>query len=292
MSRNVLIVANPYSGRKKSIETVIGFKEYLDSQDIPYDFYYTSKQRNAQKTVEHFVKKEHTDLVILGGDGTINEAVNGIGNHQIPISIIPTGTGNDFSKMLHIGKKKREQFETAVHATPKNVDAGLCNDRIFMNGVGVGFDGEIVVEMMNNSTMLSGQAAYYYHVMRILSTYKEREFNYQIDGEPFYKKLILLTIANGTTFGGGFKLTPTARIDDGFLNVCQIERLSPAKRYLNVLRLQNGTHGALEAVTFFETREVKIDESPLLNAHIDGEYMGKPPFNISVLPGKFQFRTN
>lgn len=292
MKRNVLIVANPYSGPKKSIETVIGFKEYLDAQDIPYDFYYTSKQRNAQKTVQHFIKDDHSDLVILGGDGTINEAVNGIGDKDIPISIIPTGTGNDFCKMLDLGKKLKDKFETAAHANPKSVDAGLCNDRIFMNGVGIGFDGEIVVEMMNNSTMLTGQAAYYYHVVRILSTYKEKEFNYQIDGEPFYKKLILLTIANGTTFGGGFKLTPDAKIDDGFLNVCQIERLSPAKRYLNVLRLQNGTHNALKAVTFYESKEVKIDESPILNAHIDGEYLGKPPFNISVLPGRFRIRTN
>ena len=290
MEKRILIITNPSSGLKRSVETVINFKEYLDIRDIPYDFYYTSAKKNAQVTVSEQIKEHHTDVVILGGDGTINETANALVNRPVPISIIPTGTGNDFVKMIKVGKKEKEKFETAVYGTLKTIDAGICNDRIFMNGVGVGFDGEIVVEMLRNKTFLSGQPAYYYHVLRILSTYKERPFHYYLDGEEFKNNLILLTIANGTTFGGGFKLTPDAKLDDGFLDICEVGKLSPTRRYLNIAKLQKGTHTKLKAINIYKSKSVKIEESQILNAHIDGEYMGKPPFDIKVLPGKFQVR--
>ena len=290
MSRNLLIVANPYSGTKKTVETTIGFKEYLDGLDVAYDFYYTAKQKDGKATVEQYLQKNHTDLVILGGDGTVNECVNGLGDKDLPITIIPTGTGNDFSKMLNLPKKRKDQFHLALNGDLKRIDAGICNERIFMNGVGIGFDGEIVKEMLQNKTILSGQSAYYYHVLRILSTYKERHFEFSLDGEEFQKDLILLTVAKGTTFGGGFKLTPNAQPDDGFLDVCEIAKLSPAKRYLNVLRLQNGTHNSLKAVNLYKVKSVTLDANPLLNTHIDGEFLGNPPFEINVLPGRFEVR--
>ncbi len=231
-----------------------------------------------------------SDVIIIGGDGTINEAVNGLA-YDIPVSIIPAGTGNDFTKNITLGKTQEEVFQTAVDGKVTRTDLGKCNERLFLNGVGIGFDGQIVEDMASKRVpLLKGHAAYYYHVLRILGSYKVKPFDFDVDGKPLKKDLILLTIGNGTTFGGGFKLMPEAKIDDGLLEVCEIGDLSPWKRFLNIHRLSNGSHGDLKMVEFHRAKNVRIEASELLYAHIDGERLGQPPFNIEIQPEFLQLR--
>ena len=104
--------------------------------------------------------------------------------------------------------------------------------------------------------------------------------------------MILLTVGKGTTFGGGFQLTPHAKLADGNLAICTIGTLSPLMRFLKIHTLQNGTHDRLKAVSLYHARKITIGANPLLEAHIDGEYFNKPPFQISVLPAALQIRTS
>lgn len=289
MSRKLFILANRTAGSKKAESLVADLRSFLESAGLSYEIYDTDATKSATKTLE-MLDDSFTDLVIVGGDGTINEAINGL-TADIPVSIIPSGTGNDFVKNVNLGRKGREQLETAVHGTIKQVDVGLCNDRKFLNGVGIGFDGQIVEDMFSKRVLLlKGHAAYYYHVLRILGSYKEKQFTYEIDGKKEEKELILLTIGNGTTFGGGFKLMPEAKIDDSLLEVCAIGKLAPLLRFLNVNKLSNGTHGKMDMVHFYQADTVRVGENPLLFAHIDGERMGQPPFELKVLPGALKLR--
>ena len=98
---------------------------------------------------------------------------------------------------------------------------------------------------------LSGQVKYYFHVLHILASYKYRDYQLDIDGTQSSAKLISLSITNGTTFGGGFKLSPNAKIDDGYLDICTIGEISSLKRFLNIPRLQKGSHGVLKEVNFY-----------------------------------------
>ncbi len=262
----------------------------MEAQNLSFEFHDTEQTYSARKTVSEKLDNTFTDLIIIGGDGTINETVNGL-THDIPVSIIPTGTGNDFVKMINIGKSREDHFKTAVEGAVKKIDLGLCDDRKFVNGIGIGFDGQIVEDMVEKKVpVLSGHAAYYYHVLRILGGYRERAFSYQVDHKSLTKDLILLTIGNGSTFGGGFKLMPNAKLDDGLLEVCEIGKLSGFKRFLNIHKLSNGTHGSMKMVDFHQAKSVKVAENPLLFAHIDGERMGQPPFEIKVLPKALNIR--
>ena len=102
--------------------------------------------------------------------------------------------------------------------------------------------------------------------------------------------MILLTVGNGTTFGGGFKLMPEAKIDDGLLEICEIGKISGLRRFLNVNKLSGGTHGSLKEINFYQAKSVKIEANDMLFAHIDGERMGQPPFEIRILPKALQLR--
>lgn len=289
-SRKIFVVWNPAAGGNGK-KVVNEFVHFIGDQHA-FEVHDTRETKNATILLEEKLDETFTDLVIIGGDGTINESVNGL-NHDIPVSIIPAGTGNDFIKNVNLGKRKEDHFETALNGKIKRIDLGQCNDRLFVNGVGIGFDGQIVEDMESKRVpLLTGHAAYYYHVLRILGGYKEKPFSYQIGEEKISKELILLTIGNGTTFGGGFKLMPEAQIDDGLFEVCEIGKLSGLKRFLNIHRLSNGSHGVLNAVNFYRTNEIMVEENPLLFAHIDGERMGQPPYTIKILPAHLQIRVS
>lgn len=288
MSGSFLVVANPAIHGGKSQRIIADFKEFLEAQPVDFEIRTTTPQLNAKAVVSEYFN--HDNLIIIGGDGTINEAVNGL-NKRVPVGIIPAGTGNDFVKNIAIGSSQEEIFMTSIRGASKEIDLGICNDRIFLNGVGVGFDGQIVANMINKRLpLLTGQAAYYYHVLQILSTYQSKDFELLVDGNQSTKKLLLLTIANGTTFGGGFKLTPNADLSDGFLDVCEIGEINALRRFLNIHRLQAGTHGILNEVSHYQAKQVVLEKNPLLQGHIDGELLGQPPFTISVLPGALTIR--
>lgn len=285
-----MLIANPKAGNNRALHVAKKALQFFQEKDIYCQLEETSAKQNAQKVAEQHLATEHTDLVVIGGDGTINEAVNGMGAHQATLSILPCGTGNDFIKNIDIGRNLEEQLNTALNGQQLEIDLGLCNGRKFLNGVGIGFDGQIVRDMLHRKTWLRGHAAYYYHVLRILASYKERSFDFLLDGAQSKKDLILMTIGNGTTFGGGFKLTPDAKLDDGYLDICLIRPISAARRFLNVPRLSNGTHLKLDEIEVVRVKTLKVEENTLLEGHIDGEHLGKPPFSISLLPRALKIR--
>lgn len=288
--RKIFVVWNPFAGGKTKAH-IKKLADALTSNEIKYQVFDTHESKSALKTVAAHLDQTFTDLIVVGGDGTINESINGL-KSDIPVAIIPSGTGDDFIKNVSIGKSVDEHIETAINGKVIRIDLGLCNDRKFVNGVGIGFDGQIVEDMTAKPVrFLKGHAAYYYHVLRILGGYREKPFRFSLDdGQLREKDLILLTIGNGTTFGGGFKLMPEARIDDGVLEICEIGKISPLRRFLNISKLSNGTHGSLKEVTFHKSKEVIVEKNNHLFAHIDGEKMGNPPFNIKVLQEALQLR--
>lgn len=289
MKRKIFIIWNPFAGGK-ALKICKALSDVMNQKEIDYQVFDTNESKSATKTVSEFLDESFTDLIIIGGDGTINESVNGL-KYDIPVSILPAGTGDDFIKNLSIGKTLDEQIRTAIDGEIKPIDLGQCNDRKFVNGVGIGFDGQIVEDMASKRVpLLKGHAAYYYHVLRILGGYRERLFNYQIDGQSYKKDLILLTVGNGTTFGGGFKLMPEAKIDDGLLEICEIGKVSGLRRFLNINKLSGGTHDSLKEVNFYKSKRVFIDKNSMLYAHIDGERMGQPPFEIRILPRALRLR--
>lgn len=288
--RKIFIIANPISGKLKSPRILKSLIKVLEEKNIDYQTFETKKQTNAWHIVQKSLDATFTDLIVVGGDGTINEAVNGL-IYDIPIGILPAGTGNDYVKALRLGVNINSQIQTAIFGEPCLVDVGICNGRKFLNGVGIGFDGQIVADMLQKRTMIHGPAKYYYHVLKNLAGFQAQNFTYSLDDiKQESRSLILLCISKGTTFGGSFRLAPDAHLTDGKLHLCQIGDMPPPQRFLNVNRLQSGTHIDLKEVKMDVATHVKIDGPASLNAHIDGEYFGHPPFEINVLPGAIRVR--
>ena len=173
--KKYFILVNPVAGNGTFLNRIEKIKDEFAYHNVSYEIHFTEKNQKADSLVhKHFDEKIHSDLLIIGGDGTINEAINGLKTTKIPISIISVGTGNDTIKHIQSQTDFSSQLNTVFNGRIINIDAGICNGRLFLNGVGIGFDGKVVERMVEKGKKFQGYLAYMSEVLRILLTYKEK----------------------------------------------------------------------------------------------------------------------
>jgi YegS/Rv2252/BmrU family lipid kinase len=285
------VIVNPTAGKGRNLDKLDRIKSEFIARSVPYDLYFTTEQRKADSITHELLQNNpYSDILILGGDGTINEVANGLGRQRIPLSVISFGTGNDTIKHVQQNLDFGAQLHAAFEGQIIQIDAGSCNGRLFLNGVGIGFDGKVVERMAAKGKKFQGYVSYLAEVLSILLTYREKEIRANFNGHEFQEKVLLMTIAKGTTFGGGFMINPYAHSNDGLLDICVIGKIPKWMRINYVLKMKKGGHRHLGQVSFYKSRELLVDKNPFVVAHMDGEFIGNPPFYIKVLPQVISFR--
>ena len=281
--RNIAIICNPKSGKGKPLQLLPLFENFITQ----HQFNYQSFTGNLPNNLNNF-----TDLVIMGGDGTINYTLNHFKHINIPVAMISCGTGNDIATLLLGNTSTQQQFETALFGAIQKVDAGMCNHKLFINGVGIGFDGWVVKRLLAKN-LLRGKAAYYSTVISLLLFYNETKVSINIDGEHNETNLFMLSAANGKTYGGGFKIAPLAEVNDGLLEIIVVDKLPVLKRLKYLPVIENGKHlnKPLPFLTYKTGKKITVQSTQKLKAHLDGEYMEANHFEIEVLPQFLSVRT-
>ena len=206
-----------------------------------------------------------------------------------PIALFKGGTGNDFATGLYGSASAEETLEIALRATPRAVDAGLCNGRIFLNMFGAGFDGE-VLKGMATIRRLGSFLGYYSAVIRTILFYREPIFEISVDGTaPSREMLLLLLVNNAATTGGGFRVSPYARIEDGVLDLVTVDSLPVLQRLRYLPMIRKGQHMDLPFVHHRGVSRLHVRSALPMLAQLDGELVQSGEFDIRVLPGKFRF---
>jgi YegS/Rv2252/BmrU family lipid kinase len=226
---------------------------------------------------------------IVGGDGSLNYFINFYNSIEIPIVIFKGGTGNDFATKLYGKISTGEQINKVCGAESKFVDAAECNGRKFINGVGIGFDGE-VLKSINSIRLLGGHLGYLWIVIRKIFSFKEKSFQIQCDNRTLSDKFLLVMITNSTTTGGGFIVSPEATIDDGKLNLVLCKPLPVFKRLKNLPIIEKGKHLSKDFIVHKELTYIKIECEKETLAQIDGELISARSFDIKVLAGHYLFK--
>lgn len=282
--RKILLVINPRAGRS-SYEARLEYieKKFRDSS-LKFERFFTQKDGAGILARKIQADPQFSELVVLGGDGTLNYAVNELLSKPLPISIVSNGTGNDSVKSLHGEMNFENQVEIAIRGKLSRFDLGICNGKAFINGFGIGFDGQVVKEMIGRINKRGSHLDYLMTVLRIVAGFKEKSLRFTIDGKAFKRTVLLMTISNGTTFGGGFVINPFAKANDGLFDVCILNEISPLKRFWHLPKLKTGAHQKLKESEFLQGKRIHIEASDQLVAHLDGEFIGHPPFDISIVP--------
>ena len=279
-SFNIAIVCNARAGSGYAEHLARQLQELLESQHIPCTVF-------MDNWPAHFTG--FSDVFILGGDGTLNHFINRYPNISIPLSVFKGGSGNDFGWKLYGNLSFEAQVRRALASSPQPVDAGSCNGRLFLNGVGVGFDGE-VVRSMGRKRIIAGHLAYLGTVVRKIFFYREKILELEYNGCTERDRYFMVSIANGSRYGGGFMVAPQALVNDGWLDLVIIRKIHPLKRFFYLPRVEKGKHISLPFVKAEKVKQVIIRANESLAAHVDGELIEGNEFIIELLPGRFLFR--
>jgi YegS/Rv2252/BmrU family lipid kinase len=290
IKRNALLVINPFAGKSSYKSRLAYLEEKLGEAQLKFGHFFTEHDGKGKLARHLESNRNFSEIIVMGGDGTLNYAINELLGCQLPMSIVSNGTGNDSVKSLHGERNFEKQVEIAIHGVTQSFDLGLCNGRAFVNGLGIGFDGLVVEKMSKRKKKQGGHLDYLLTVLKTVAGFREKDLSFTLDGKKFTRKILLMTVSNGTTFGGGFVINPHARSNDGMLDVCVLKEISPLARFWHLPKLKTGSHDALQACEFYKARNVLIAPSNELVAHLDGEYFGHPPFDISILPKAIQVR--
>ncbi len=222
----------------------------------------------------------YEEVWVMGGDGTFNYFVNRYPTCSLPIGLFKGGTGNDFYWKLFGDCSRESHLATILTGVSRRFDAGQVNDMLFLNGVGIGIEGE-VLRSMEAIRYIKGGLGYYLAAIPALFRFK----HYRISGRPVF----LCMVFNSSRAGGGFHFFPMASIEDGELDMMICEPLPVWKRLFYMPIIQSGKHVGLPFLGFSRVRQQTIACDRLLRAQVDGEVLESTTFEFQVLPAKFEF---
>lgn len=266
----LLFIINPIAGGGKAKDLIPLIKEKMNDNNIDYKIIETTRPKEATKIVE---KSEIPIVIAVGGDGTVNEVAKGIikrGNGSL--GIIPGGTGNDMCKSLGLSMEPIHALETIIRGKTKKMDIGLANDKCFLNISSVGFDAEVVRNTDKIKTRIKGKTSYILGVLLTLFKYRMKETYIEIDGQQFNKNMLLLAVGNGQYYGGGMKILPEAKIDDGYLHLCLVKDINNLKLLFLFPSIFKGDHlKYTKHVEIYKAKNILIKTKGDFYLNLDGD---------------------
>jgi diacylglycerol kinase (ATP) len=258
----------------------------------------TTRAGEAEKLAREAAHEERP-VIVVGGDGSVHEVVNGLvaSGKRVPLGVVAAGSGNDFAwNTLKLPHDPAQAFEQAFHGSLIEIDAGRVNERYFSNAFSLGLDADIAeaAHHLKHWPLMSGSRLYYSATLKqlLFGYHRCPHLSFQLDdGEwQHMSRYVLLAVSNGPTYGGGFRINPTADCADGWFNLCAID-YTPL---LNALRLlpivQKGEHAGIPIVHFFRAKKVRIESQLPVTIQIDGETSCAQSYQAEILPGVLWIR--
>ena len=270
----LLILYNSQSGKGKGKRIAQQIKESLTSKGIAFDIYMDNRWPESIN--------EYNYVWLIGGDGSMNYYLNKYFKSDLPLGLFPGGTGNDFYSNLQNHSNTLQLIDQYLSGQTRKIDLGICNGQKFINTVGIGFDGEVLKDV-KIARWIGGHIGYLLIVIKHLFRFKELSFQYERDGQDKKEKLLLFFVSNAPTTGGGFIISPKAKIDDGYLHIVTARATSILKRLFLLPKVEKGKHLSQPRVDHWTTKSMHIVMEQTTFYQIDGELNSAKEFDVAIL---------
>lgn len=278
-----LFIINPKAGKGKAVTFIKEIKEYFkDKED--YFIETTEREGHATSLVREYVDRNDYRVYSIGGDGTLNEVLNGIIGSNSSLAVIPAGTGNDFIKSIMEGGNNKDILRRTIEGTEEFIDLGKINKKYFINISSVGFDAAVTqnARYLKRKPFVSGKLAYLFSIFLTMYKFKGIDVDIIIDGVTIKRKILLIAIANGKYYGGGMKVAPDAKVTDGLLDICIVNNMSMWRVFRLFPKLIIGRHGDIEEVEFLKCESILIKGKESFPINMDGEILNNNEIHIGV----------
>ncbi len=285
MIKSLILLAHPSSGSGHCVEYAERFAQSASRQGLATTL--ISKE-TAEESIEAVlaVRNENDALVVVGGDGSFHIALQAVAGSQCPLYVIPMGTGNDFARTNNeLSIDIDFVLQRILHERPKWVDLGKITvgpeHSWYGQVLSTGFD-SLVNRRANQMRMIKGQIKYTIATLLELPKFKPIRYRIAIDGQVIETDAMLVSVANGATYGGGMKIVPDADRHDGLLDLMILKRVSKIELLRVFPKVFSGAHKNHPAVSFHRTKNFTLEAAAL--AYADGEFVGNLPISGEVKP--------
>jgi len=294
-----MVIVNPNAGHGKGKKDWKQISSYLNKYNLSYEYCFTEYPFHAIELTSTALGKGFRNFIGVGGDGTMNEIVNGIFRQkeipatEITLGTITVGTGNDWGRMFDMPSGYEESVKIISEGKTTLHDAGLCiyNEgekeirRFFINIAGLGFDA-LVVKRTNRQKERGkkGKAIYMWNLLMSLIVYRHVHTDVEIDGNRISNETFTISIGIGKYSGGGMMQTPHALHDDGLFDITIIKRIGKGEVIRNLKRLYDGSIYDHPKIEWYRGKNIRINSDPKIHAEADGESLGHSPIEFRIIP--------
>lgn len=302
LNDTLYFIVNPMAGNEESLKIWKKAEEILNSKAVPHEVFFTEEKGHALRLTKEILSgtNQETRMIAVGGDGTVNEMINGaIGFPHAIIGSLAAGSGNDYVR----GIQKTESVEEALSLFQDNafsaVDIGQfeTNGKVgyFINSLGMGIDAEISAEADRSplkkwfNFVKAGKLIYLFIFIKKIFSYQPSCMELIIDGNRhLLKKVWFIVIANQPYFGGGMKISPMSKLDDGRLNVIVVHDITMLKLLTVFITVLWGGHLNIKNVDSFSGERIKMKNHGSVKIQSDGEIVGMGEVAAVVLKEKIR----
>ncbi len=277
------IIYNPNAGRGLAKSFLPVVEKRLAASGAGYKIHETSCEKDGIKLTRELTENDCKNIIAMGGDGTVNEVINGIVDPQkVIFGIIPCGSGNDFASSAGVPVDAHKAVDILLTQTPKFTDYMECSGVRGINVIGTGIDVEILLRCMKKG-FLKGKGKYFVSLLISLLKFKNYKMKLSREGRDTTHAAMIVCVGNGKQFGGGIRIAPEAVLDDGLMDLVVVDGITGVQVPGALIKLMQGeiTH---QDYTVFErvTQATAKFENPV-SVEIDGEIYRDMKFDVRII---------
>lgn len=299
MDKSWFVIVNPTAGSGRGERDWPEIMALFRKHGIKFEFAFTQRKHHAVELAVLAIRRGNRQIICVGGDGTLNEVVNGIfiqrvvPTTDVTIAVVALGTGNDWARTFTVigdyeqNVKYIRDGKTFLQDVGKvdYFEARIKHSRYFANAAGIGFDAEVA--LTTNALKEEGEQGRFLYLLSILKTlvaYRPSVAKVQIDSHSYGGVVFSATLGIGKYNGGGMMQVPNATPNDGMLEVTLIQKVSRFSVLRNIFRLYNGNILKHPKILGYQARQMRVTSKPPFNLEVDGESLGTSPFVFSIVP--------
>lgn len=284
-----LFIINPNAGKGHASKVKDIINDCFKDRNEEYIIETTKAPGDATQIAKAYVDSDIYRVYSVGGDGTLNEVLNGMAYSESSLATIPTGSGNDFLRTIYSGKKikLKDMILANIQGEEKLIDVAKINERYFINISSVGLDADVVstARKFKKLPLITGSTAYFMSIIVTIIQNKKRILEIEIDDDvKFTDNMMLVAAGNGRFYGGGMRALPKADFQDELLDICLARSMS-RRRILSVFpKYMKGEHDSVEGITFKKIKKVVIKAENMFPINADGETFYAREIKFEIVP--------
>ena len=278
------IILNPIAGRKKAQKNLELVEKEFSARGIAYEAHKTCAVHDAEDIARRLTLAGETELIVIGGDGTLHEVLNGVVDPtQVKLGLIPSGTGNDFAEKAGISENAQKALSLILDGEAKETDYLEVGGKRCMNVAGIGMDVDVLERCTKGK--MKGKPKYLLSLLQSLFAFKGLPVTVQSEGREEKRDVLIAAACNGSQFGGGIAICPIAEPDDHLIDVVLVDCIGKRKIIKAFIELMKGRILQYPLTTHFRCERVHFFPKTPVTVQLDGELYKDLEFDVKLCTG-------